>query len=388
MAIEHSNEELINRNNGIDPDPSSEPESIPASPKQTFTDKIKDFFSFFNPSQGYFITPIIMYINIIIFIIMVITGVDMMEPDNESLLNWGANFRPLTLDGEWWRLITNCFLHIGIFHLLMNMYALMYIGILLEPLIGKLRFAIAYLLTGFAASLTSLWWNDLTISAGASGAIFGMYGLFLALLLTKLIDKSARKELLTSISIFVVYNLVYGLKGGIDNAAHIGGLISGLIVGFALYSGIKKPEVPRLTYLPIGLMALLVVATTYYSLAHISNDIAKYDQRMNVFVTNESMALEVYQLAEDTPDEVILKEIESRGLYYWNQNVKLITELDQLDLPDEIHERNKVLLEYCNLRIKSYELIYKAIAEGSDQYWDQLTDYNNQIEKLINDLTQ
>jgi rhomboid protease GluP len=371
----------------IEPDNSQEQESFPEKTRQSISERITGYSFIFKPSPGYFITPIIMYMNIIIFIIMVITGVHVFEPENESLLNWGANFRPLTLDGEWWRLITNCFLHIGVIHLLMNMYALMYIGILLEPQIGKLRFSAAYLLAGVSASLTSLWWNDLTISAGASGAIFGMYGLFLALLLTKLIDKSTRKELLISISIFVIYNLVYGLKGGIDNAAHIGGLVSGLIIGFAFYPGLKKPEEPGLTYLAIALLTLVLAGTTYYSLGHISNDIAIYDQRMNEFVENESMALEVYKLPEDSPDELILNEIESKGLFYWNENVKLITELEQLNLPDEIHDRNKVLLEYCDLRIKSYELISKAISEGSDQYWDQLEDYNNQIEKIINDLT-
>ena len=80
---------------------------------------------------------------------MAINGVNIMLPDNGSLLNWGANFRPMTLDGQWWRLLTNCFLHIGIFHLLMNMYALLYIGVLLEPLLGRTRFLSAYLLTGF-----------------------------------------------------------------------------------------------------------------------------------------------------------------------------------------------------------------------------------------------
>jgi len=388
MTSEPRQDQLPDNEGEFNSNSSAEHQDVPESSRQPIADKITGFFSVFKPSTGYFITPIIMYINIIIFIAMVISGVHIIEPDNESLLNWGANFRPLTLDGDWWRLITNCFLHIGIIHLLMNMYALMYIGYLLEPLIGKLRFTAAYLLAGISASLTSLWWNDLTISAGASGAIFGMYGLFLALLLTNLVAKSARKELLASISIFVVYNLVYGLKGGIDNAAHIGGLVSGMIIGLAYYPGLKKPEESRLSYLAIGFLAIFVTGASYYALRQIPNDIAIYDQRMNEFVTNESMALEVYLLPEDTPDDVILKEIESRGLYYWNQNVKLITELERLDLPDEIHDRNKVLLEYCDLRIKSYELIYKALSESSDLYWDQLEDYNNQIEKIINDLTQ
>ena len=133
--------------------------------------KIAGIFSIFWPRQGYFVTPIIVNLNILIFILMVISGVDFMEPDTKSLILWGANFKPVTLQGEWWRLLTNIFLHIGILHLLLNMYALLYIGVLLEPYLGKLRFTAAYLLTGIVASTTSLWWHDFTVSAGASGAI-------------------------------------------------------------------------------------------------------------------------------------------------------------------------------------------------------------------------
>ena len=124
----------------------------------------------------------------------------------------------------------------------MNMYALLYIGVLLEPILGRSRFISAYLLTGLTASITSLWWHDLTISAGASGAIFGMYGVFLAMLTTNVIEEAKRKALLTSIAIFVGYNLIYGLKGGIDNAAHIGGLLGGLVIGYASILSLKKPE--------------------------------------------------------------------------------------------------------------------------------------------------
>jgi rhomboid protease GluP len=172
---------------------------------------------------------------------MLISGVHILLPENQDLLNWGANFRPMTLEGQWWRLFTACFLHIGILHLLLNMYALLYVGLLLEPYLGKTRFLAAYLISGIAASMTSLWWHDFTISAGASGAIFGMYGVFLALLTTNLLDKSVKKALLTSIAVFVGYNILNGLQpnSGIDNAAHIGGLISGLIIGYAFVPSLR-----------------------------------------------------------------------------------------------------------------------------------------------------
>jgi rhomboid protease GluP len=196
--------------------------------------------SLFIPGKEYFVTPILIYINVLIFILMIFSGVGVMEPEGQDLIKWGANFRPLTLNGQWWRLISCCFIHIGAVHLLMNMYALMYIGLLLEPHLGRLKFLAAYLLTGIAASTVSLLWHDHTISAGASGAIFGMYGVFLAMLTTNLIEKSARKPLLASIVVFVLWNLANGMKGGIDNAAHIGGLVSGLLMGYAFYPLLKN----------------------------------------------------------------------------------------------------------------------------------------------------
>ena len=124
----------------------------------------------------------------------------------------------------------------------MNMYALVYIGLLLEPYLGKTRLAVAYVLSGAAGGATSVFWHEVVVSAGASGAIFGLYGVFLAMLTTNLMEKSARKSLLISIGVFVFYNLANGMKAGIDNAAHIGGLISGLLIGYAYYPELKTPN--------------------------------------------------------------------------------------------------------------------------------------------------
>src|SRR5689334_12007874 len=92
------------------------------------------------------------------------------------------------------RMITNVFVHIGILHLLFNMYGLYFVGRFLEPMLGKVRYITAYFCAGVIASLVSLYWhrNENIVSAGASGAIFGMYGVFLALLTTHLIPKSVR----------------------------------------------------------------------------------------------------------------------------------------------------------------------------------------------------
>jgi len=364
----------------------SQEEDILKLPPATTTENIRDIISVFVPKKEFLITPLLLDINILIFALMAISGVNILLPDTQSLLSWGANFRPLTLDGEWWRLITNCFLHIGIFHLLMNMYALLYIGVLLEPLLGKIRFLSAYLLTGITASVASLWWHGLTVSAGASGAIFGMYGVFLAMLTTNLIEKTARKALLTSIAVFVGYNLLFGLKGGIDNAAHIGGLLGGIIIGYAFFPSLKKPQENKLKFTTIGFVTILIAVSSLFVYKSIPNDFGAYDAKMKEFTTLEAMALEVYKMPENTPKDKILYEIKERGIYFWNENLKLIDSLDELDLPDEITDRNRLLTEYCELRIKSFELLYKMISEDTDLYKEQIDQNNMQIETIIKEI--
>lgn len=229
------------------------------------------YLSFFKPMEGYFVTPILIDLNILIFLVMICTGVSVFKPDVQSMVNWGANATAAMLDGQWWRLISSCFIHFGIIHLLMNMYALFFVGLLLEPFLGKAKFISAYILSGIIASLASLWWHDKTVSAGASGAIFGLFGVFLALLSTNHIERSMRKWLLVHIGVFVAYNLVYGgFKGGIDNAAHLGGLLSGLLIGFAFMPSLQKPDNAKLKRLNLVLVwgvAIVCSIITYISLS-------------------------------------------------------------------------------------------------------------------------
>jgi rhomboid protease GluP len=347
--------------------------------------EISSFFSIFTPRQGYFVTPILLNINILVFILMIGSGASLISPDTSILLNWGANFRPLTLESQWWRLLTNCFIHIGIIHLLMNMYALFYIGLLLEPLLGRARFISAYLLTGIIASVANISYYDLTVSAGASGAIFGMYGVFLPLLTTDLVGK--RKALLTSITVFVLFNLVGGFsKDGIDNAAHIGGLITGIIIGYSFIPGLKNPEEVNLKLTTIGYLTLGVLTLTFFVCRNLSNDIGKYEENIKTFVSNEAKALEVFKLPRNTPKDKLLYGLKEKGIFYWNQNKKLIDEDDKLNLPTRLHLKDSKLKQYCELRIKSYELMYKAVEEDDNSYKDQIANCNSQITEVLNSL--
>jgi rhomboid protease GluP len=190
------------------------------------------------PSKTYLVTPLIIYANALVFIAMVFAGLSPISPTAKSLFEWGGNLRPAVLHGDWWRLLTYMFLHSGFMHLFMNSFALVYIGMFLEPLFGRFRFISAYLLTGICAGLMSITMHHYSVGVGASGAIFGMYGVFFAVLTTTHIEKTMRKTMLRSILFFITLNLLSGLQGNTDNAAHVGGLFSGLVMGYVYYPGI------------------------------------------------------------------------------------------------------------------------------------------------------
>ncbi len=220
------------------------------------------------PSKSYLTTPLIVYTNVLVFIAMVIAGLSPIHPTAQSLYAWGGNFKDAVIAGEWWRLITYIFLHGGAMHLLGNTFALLYIGMFLEPLMGKFRFASAYLITGVCAGLMSIAVHPFSVGVGASGAIFGMYGIFLSMLTTDHIKKALRTTMLRSILFFIVFNLMMGLQGNTDNAAHIGGLLAGVIIGYIYYPGIANhaPLGRQLltTALVVAGMILLAAATIHY----------------------------------------------------------------------------------------------------------------------------
>lgn len=180
------------------------------------------------------VVPGILYLCIIMYSLMLIFGVHPMEPSPYDLLAWGGNLTQLSFGYQPWRLITHIFLHGSIIHILMNMAILLYIGPMVELMVEKKWLVLAFLLTGIGGGIASAAWNYNIVSVGASGAIFGLYGLTLGLVLTSK-DKALRKSFISSILIFVGYNALFGLtRSGIDNAAHFGGLGTGIIFGLVL----------------------------------------------------------------------------------------------------------------------------------------------------------
>lgn len=179
------------------------------------------------------VTLTLVSLNVLIYVAMGLSGVSWTAPSIEHAIRWGADFGPLTLSGQWWRLFTSTFIHFGIIHIAFNMWCLWDLGRALELYMGRLAFAVTYLLSGLMASLVSVAWNPWRVSAGASGAIFGVAGAYVSYLYLKKtpIDGGVARQKLKSLAIFIGYNLLRGAGGGIDNSAHLGGLVAGLILG-------------------------------------------------------------------------------------------------------------------------------------------------------------
>jgi rhomboid protease GluP len=181
-------------------------------------------------------TYVLLAINIAIFIAMVASGVSWINPKSYEVLPWGAEYGPYTFAGQYWRLLTAMFLHFGIIHLAGNMWCLWSLGQLAEKLLGSISVLGLYLLTGIGASLLSLSWDPMRVGAGASGAIFGIAGALISVLYFGQLGllPEGRRKLLGYVVRFAFINLVFGLSAHIDNMAHLGGLVSGLLMGFFL----------------------------------------------------------------------------------------------------------------------------------------------------------
>jgi rhomboid protease GluP len=195
--------------------------------------------------SSFTLTHVLFGANIAVFLAMALASGSIMDFNGEVMVRFGANFGPFTLSGEWWRLCTYMFLHGGLMHIAFNMWCLWDLGALCESLYGRWTYAAIYLITGVAAGLASVGWNPGTLSVGASGAIFGLAGALIAsfYLGEFSVPRVAIQGTLRSLLFFVGFNVLFGtMMSGIDNAAHGGGLVSGLILGALIARVAPQPD--------------------------------------------------------------------------------------------------------------------------------------------------
>ena len=177
------------------------------------------------------VTRILVALNVIVYLITVAQGSGINSPGGSLFGKW-ALYGPAVEHGDWWRLITAAFLHVGIWHIAVNMYALWWLGSAVEGAIGRVRFLLLYLGSGLAGSAGALVWSPHQVTVGASGAIFGMLGAGL------LLEWRATGKLVGGFAVMLLINLAFtfGFSSFISVGGHVGGLIGGLI-GTAIIVG-------------------------------------------------------------------------------------------------------------------------------------------------------
>lgn len=210
--------------------------------------------------------PAVMLLCVAVWVANVVSGMSMMQPPADELFRWGANSASAVQAGQWWRMVTAMFLHGGVLHLALNMYALWEAGLMVTRLFGNRGFLVVYFGAGLVGNALSLHFSGQTgVSVGASGAVFGVAGALLAAVIQHRgkFPMGRSKQMLMSLGLFIFYSLAYGFsRQGIDNAAHVGGLLAGLVAGWLLVEKIDDSVTPARRQVMMAAAALLCGAAT------------------------------------------------------------------------------------------------------------------------------
>ena len=347
------------------------------------------------------VTRTIVAVNVLVYVAMGLSGVSWTDPSVLQAIRWGANFGPLTLSGQWWRLFTCMFVHFGFFHILLNMWCLRNLAVALEPMMGRVAFSITYLFSGLAASAVSTAWNPWRASAGASGAIFGIAGAFVSYLVLKkaAIPASLVRQNLRSLAIFILLNLSIGAASGhIDNSAHLGGLMAGLIIGAlipriarnAVYVGggdIGMPATPtgetsgggsrtvKLIWIAVGCAIALFVGMQLVHARNLSS--AQYGKVLSLAAEGhmDDAIAQMHKMAEISPGSILAQALIGEWLLERNDPdgaVPILQQALQLDPGWTVIQHN-LALAYLGAGKPNQAIIeiVKAATPDKNQQWKQ-----------------
>jgi rhomboid protease GluP len=309
------------------------------------------------------VTPALIAMNVTIVVVMLRGAAALSDP--VTLVGWGANFGPRTTNGEWWRLVASMFVHSGMLHLLVNIVALLQIGLILERLVGRLAFAAVYITAGTFASLVNLSAHPLAVSVGASGAIFGLYGLLLASLIWGLLRRSAvtiplhtLKRLGPAAAVFILYSMA---NDGLAISAELTGLVAGFLWGVVLWglvlaSGASDRK-PQGRWVAAAMAATIVIAVAS---AVPLRGIADVKPEMERVVALEDRTARAYATAADgfrkgrITAEALARLIDRTIMPELQAADARVRALDRV--PDEHQRLVADAQEYLRLRYESWRL--------------------------------
>ncbi len=308
--------------------------------------------------QNYWVTCLLILLNLIIFFYYGLFATNTLE-----LLQLGGNFAPYALSDEPGRLVSSMFLHGGVIHLIANMYGLFYVGTQLEKNIGPINLLVLYLLTGLLAGIASINFNLFIVSVGASGAIFGIYGFLIVDTIRK--NPTNKASIITNFIFYLLFMTIIGSKLNFDNAAHLGGALSGILIGL-LY---KKVSPAYLFSFVFGITIIIYLVSPRYQVAYF-NAYQKHidaDSRLNG-IFNESLNdkdfYDSLSRVSDLPDNV---KSHFLSIEY---------------LPNRLTKDTTLIFRYLDLQSKQIEYFLTGLSKESFIYLDSIGLIQNSIRAL------
>ena len=365
-------------------------------------DKIKNFLYLFFPQKGYTVTPVLVLLNAFYYLATIAISIFLMRnfiaakgnsvdyytiqmEAKKMALSFGVNHRNMVLDGQYWRLISYQFIHASLSHLFFNMYALVYLGLMIENKLGWKKFLYVYLLSGVCGGLISLTFHQETIMMGASGAIMGLYGAFIALLLNKSYEKNATRALLISTLFVSAIVLINGSMGKrVDNAAHIGGFLSGFILCYLLTFKVEKTVVLKswARYATASLLFLLFFSGMIYFSPKYQTEL--YRELNARFNTNLEVINHIMRLRVSLPKDVKLNAIKTDGIAPTEKNLELAKQMEKLTLKSEDAIARDRKLKLAKASHRAVMLMYRDVKSDSTyRYSKQTSTAIGQIFELL-----
>lgn len=380
------------------PTPPEDPVPIgaPTSPQEEPLRRLRDFqVRLHELTPKVWGTQAILAINVGVFGVMVFSGVHPFLPTTESLIAWGANYGPATLAGQWWRLLSCAFVHIGLLHVAFNMWALWSVGQMVERLVGNLGFLALYVISGLAGSTASVAWNPSVVSAGASGAVFGVFGALLGFILWQrdAVPPAVFRDLRNSTVACLAYNIFFGMSvKGIDNAAHLGGLAAGFLCGLVLSQRLEQAtagsRLIRNLLVSVAGGAAILAAIHFAPKAPadvfaLVNEFKTFSAMERELITAYNAAVQQCNNGQMQPAafaDMIQRDILPR----WREQRARLERYQ--DLPADLAQTHAKLLRYMALRDESWDLRVEAIRDNNRSKADQADRTAREADALAKEL--
>lgn len=368
---------------------------------QDFTAKLDEVAG---PADGGIaVTKVILGLNVLVFIIMGTLGAGWLQTaDMMPYILYGANNGAATTDGEWWRLLTSMFMHFGVLHLALNMWALYQAGHFLERILGRSLYALTYLGAGLVGGFASvLWYGDQVWSAGASGAVFGVFGGLLGYVVRQkqAIPKSVYQSMLRSSLSFAAYNILFGMtRSGIDNAAHVGGLAGGFVFAWLVALPLDREIRARAwgRRLKIGFAALIVTVSVGIAITprfnyrvseviawtEVSQEFAPREQQL------QTQQLELLgRLAEKNESAELVEWVESQAVPFYEERGSAMEDF-QLESGKQTSIAQVGLLKIFDLKLGNYRQLVLDLRAGNPAARERYETAEENVITELNSLRQ